>query len=48
MEAIKSSDKSPKSKKQYQTWSKKLSKNDITEEITVTEAENGYLVTHCK
>jgi hypothetical protein len=34
-------------KKGNQTWSRKISKNDTTEEITVCEAENGFIVTHC-
>jgi hypothetical protein len=39
---------SPSSKKEKQTWSKRITKNKITEEISVTQVENGFLVTHCK
>lgn len=35
-------------KKEKQTWSKSVTRNGITEEITVCEAENGYIVKHCK
>ena len=33
-------------KKNYQSWSKRIRKNDTTEEIEVCEAENGFIVTH--
>jgi hypothetical protein len=36
------------SKKPYQTWSRRISKNDVTEEVEVCEAENGFIVTHSK
>lgn len=35
-------------KKPYQTWSRRVQKNDVTEEIEVCEAENGFIVTHSK
>lgn len=34
--------------KSYQSWSKRISKKGMTEEIEVKEAENGFVVTHSK
>jgi hypothetical protein len=43
------SEKSPgQSKKAKQSWSKSLETGKLTEKITVSEVENGFLVTHCK
>jgi len=45
---MKATEVKQKAKKTPQTWSRRISKNDITEEIEVTEAENGFIVSHSK
>ena len=35
-------------KKEKQEWSKSVTRNKITESISVCEVENGFLVKHCK
>lgn len=39
---------SEEKKKSYQSWSKRVSKKGMTEEIEVKEAENGFVVTHSR